>query len=217
MTILEAFCDKFTPNHIQVFIDVLENPGWNKSYTKEPIRKLTRGIQLTQEFIKDGKAGFPHGGTPDGIPRPVEYLVGFLEDLLSKITEVLLKVYEKLEYKVNDSYTLLKGYDKKWYPLAKKYAAGLHQWEELLEPIILMLAEPVNRPNRSYKTATSRVVRTFNRFQKHANVPVATPYTGYNQWTSRNEMPLGEFIVPSYSPRRTRKTKPRKVPQGTRF
>jgi hypothetical protein len=223
ITKLETFCKNFTPDHIQVFIDILPNIELNQSITKEAIRKLNRGIELVQVFVQDGEHGFPHGGIRLGVSKSIDHLVGFLDDLLSKITDVIVEIYDKLIRKQKSSYTLRKGYGKKWVRLVKDYEKGLYRWEQLIEPVLTMIAEPVERRhNRSYKIAKSRIVNTMNHLYKKPIVPHASRYTGYNQWTHRNQLPIGEFIRQSYSPKRTRtrKSKPKTIQteaQGTRF
>jgi len=223
ITKLETFCKNFTPGHIRVFIGIISKMELSDHIIKEPIRKLNRGIELIQEFVYDGERGFPEGGRREGSPKAIGHVAGFLDDLLSKITNVIVEMYDKLLRKKRYSYSLRKGYGKKWVRLVNEYEEGLYRWEELIEPVNTMIAEPVERRhNRSYKIAKSRIVNTLNHVQKHAIVPHASRYTGYNQWTHRNQLPIGEFIHASYSPKRTRTRKSKSKSfqpkaQGTRF
>jgi hypothetical protein len=211
------FCRDFKPEHINVFFGILNR---FKAVDEVSVRKLNNGIMYLENFIQDSKNKFPHGGRREGDRKPFSFVIYFLEDLLRQITEVIESVYRMLKRKRKQSYSLFRGFDKTHVALLKKYndlldeyKDNMDKWYELTEPIMTMvgIARENKRTYAKYKHANSRVVNTMNRFNKENPLPEAQPYTGYNQWTHRNQLPIGSFIKPSLSPRTRRSKKNRTV------
>jgi hypothetical protein len=201
---IETFCQDFTKEHLAVFVPILEKLELASKIQKDLKEKLNSGYRLILVFIEESKHRFPHGGKPEGPLQTIQEVLIYLVDLLSAITRMIQAIYIWVKKKRKRSYTLTRGYDKKWTTLLKEYDSAFERWEILLEPVFVMIASPIQH-DRSRRVAQSRVVNTLNRFNKLIELPQAHRYTGYNQWTHRNQLPYGNAPKPSLSPPRTRK------------
>jgi hypothetical protein len=216
---IETFCQDFTKEHLAVFVPILEKLELSSKIQKDLKEKLNSGYRLILVFIEESKHRFPHGGKPEGPSQMIENVLIYLIDLLTAITKIIHTIYIWLKKKRKRSYTLTRGYDKKWTTLLKEYERAVERWEILLEPMFVMIASPIHN-GRSRRVAQSRVVNTLNRFNKLIELPQAQEYKGYNQWTHRNQLPYGNAPKPSLSPPRTRKkstVQTRRSVKGTRF
>lgn len=216
---IETFCKDFKMDHLDVFVPILRKLELTSRIELDLKNKLNRGYQLIVIFIGDSEDGFPHGGKTKGPTQTIQDVLLYLIQLLSEISDVIHTIYIWLKKRRKRSYTYTHGYEKKWTTLLKEYDTAIDRWEILLEPLFVMVASPISNP-RSSRIAQSRMVNTLNRFDKRIELPKAEQYTGYNQWTHRNQLPYGNFIQPSLSPR-TRKSKSalrqtRRSPKGTK-
>jgi hypothetical protein len=204
---IEHFCREFKQEHIEVFLRIFEKMNLLESMKTEPRRQLNSAIHHLSAFVEDSKMGFPHGGKASGQTETVGYLVFLLDNLLTQTNAVIQQIYIWLIIHRNDSYTFKKGYNQQSIQLIQAYKVGLRHWDTLVEPILTMVAKPVNTFNYHVK-ANSRVVNTFNRPIKQTNLPHANPYVDDpNNPLKNNNQPVAVYPRPSLSPRRTYRRK----------
>lgn len=188
---METFCDEYNEKHLYVFLEIL----YKMKLPEQLKTKIKEGHRLITEFIEYCKNGFLRANPRMAIRDILLYIINILSDITTSIEIIHQKLYHS-------------PYSTNRYRLLKKYEKGFKEWKHLTDPLINMIA--VTRENNFKRVthANSRVVNTLNRTKRIVGkLPTATPYTGYNQWTHRNELPIGTFIQPELSPRKINRTK----------
>lgn len=213
---IEGFCNEFKPSYIHVFVPVVEKldlPSHIEKYLKESLQDALKPITV---FIADQKRGFPHGGESKGDPKPITEVLRYLVSILSKMTNAIEYIYKKMDDKVRKSYSSFYGYPKKWVKIEDQFVTAYEHWEELIEPLTTMIAS-TKRTGRYHPVAQSRVVKTFNRFNKHLQLPTAQLAAVQNHY--EENIPMATVIRPSLSPRtrKSKRSKRKNTAKGTRI